>query len=282
MSNIKLKNRIMHVDDPKSIFNNTNNEEYKYVIMSKQSGVIIFFKNKRFFKDRKSDIKKLIISDDEYKNYLKEQEDAKTINALIDKSLQETIRNINNENNELKEKYNDLCDSITDSRKLSRCTVNIDQFYINMENFSFLSNLEPGSYFFQQLDEITKESGSINVVKVFKIPDDKKATIYNTVCKGSLIFRYDSENSRIKLIDYSMHRYGDSYLKIAKEEWGFTHSFMVLLKERQLMPINGITIQTINESIYLYDSSSKNISINSIVGMYRVRDFLNEVANNIM
>ena len=66
MSNIKLKNQIERYENPETVFINGKFNDYKYVVKSNQSDVIIFAKDKKFFKNRKPYVKKLLISNERF------------------------------------------------------------------------------------------------------------------------------------------------------------------------------------------------------------------------
>ena len=109
MSNIKLKNQIERYENPETVFINGKFNDYKYVVKSNQSDVIIFAKDKKFFKNRKPYVKKLLISNERFDKAEKLIEEENLINKKTDRILCETISNIAKENTKLKE----TCDGLT-------------------------------------------------------------------------------------------------------------------------------------------------------------------------
>lgn len=289
MSNIKLKNQIRRCDDPQSIFKGGDFSDYKYVIKSDQSDVVIFAKDKKFFKNRKPYIKKLLISDERFKKSEELLKQEKLIDSTTSSLLSETISNMANENAKLRETC-ELTSSLMRSQhdtaqKLIQLnkfiTFDMYQYEIDLNNKIFLSQLEHGSYFIQQLDEL--DSNNINRIHIFKIPENVKATIYNTICVGIFVAIVDKD--KLKLIDYRNYNYGKSYLTIAKEQWGFEHSFTSLLRERPMVELYENTIISTIEKMPVYDMGDEkadnklSLNIESIVCIKRVHDAIYNMIN---
>ena len=283
MSNIKLKNQIERYENPETVFINGKFNDYKYVVKSNQSDVIIFAKDKKFFKNRKPYVKKLLISNERFDKAEKLIQEENVINKKTDRILCETISNIAKENAKLKE----TCDGLTSTIMNQNNTTNklnnlnnsialeLNQYYLELCCTTFLSEVEPGSYFIQQMDEASF-SGR-HQVEIFKLHDERKASIYNTYCVGVFIVEITDEHE-IKLLDYNRHNYGKSYLTIAKEQWGFQHSFTTLLKERPMIELNENNIVIIPEKMPVYNVGDKNdklsYNIHDIICVNRVHDVL--------
>ena len=288
MSNIKFKNQIERYENPETVFTNGKFNEYKYVIKSNQSDVIIFAKDKKFFKNRKPYVKKLLISDGRFKQSEEILHVEKVVNETTDKILTETISNIAKENAKLKETCDGLTSTIMNqnntTNKLNNLnnsiTLELNQYYLELCRTTFLSEVEPGSYFIQQMDEASF-SGR-HQVEIFKLHDERKASIYNTYCVGVFIVEITDEHE-IKLLDYHRHNYGKSYLTIAKEQWGFQHSFTTLLKERPMIELNENNIVIIPEKMPVYNIGDKNdklsYNIHDIICVNRVHDALVDMLN---
>lgn len=289
MSNIKLKNQIRRCDDPQSIFKGGDFSDYKYVIKSDQSDVVIFAKDKKFFKNRKPYIKKLLISDERFKKSEELLKQEKLIDSTTSSLLSETISNMANENAKLRETC-ELTSSLMRSQhdtaqkliQLNKSiTFDMYQFHIDLNNKIFLSQLEHSSYFIQQLDEL--DSNNINRIHIFKIPENVKATIYNTICVGIFVAIVDKD--KLKLIDYRNYNYGKSYLTIAKEQWGFEHSFTSLLRERPMVELYENTIISTIEKMPVYDMCDENadnnlsLNIENIICIKRVHDAIDNMIN---
>ena len=283
MSNIKLKNQIERYENPETVFINGKFNDYKYVVKSNQSDVIIFAKDKKFFKNRKPYVKKLLISNERFDKAEKLIEEENLINKKTDRILCETISNIAKENTKLKETCDGLTSTIMNqnntTNKLNNLnnsiTLELNQYYLELCRTTFLSEVEPGSYFIQQMDEASF-SGR-HQVEIFKLHDERKASIYNTYCVGVFIVEITDEHE-IKLLDYHRHNYGKSYLTIAKEQWGFQHSFTTLLKERPMIELNENNIVIIPEKMPVYNIGDKNdklsYNIHDIICVNRVHDAL--------
>ena len=283
MSNIKLKNQIERYENPETVFINGKFNDYKYVVKSNQSDVIIFAKDKKFFKNRKPYVKKLLISNERFDKAEKLIEEENLINKKTDRILCETISNIAKENTKLKETCDGLTSTIMNqnntTNKLNNLnnsiTLDLNQYYLELSGTTFLSEVEPGSYFIQQMDEASF-SGR-HQVEIFKLHDERKASIYNTYCVGVFIVEITDEHE-IKLLDYHRHNYGKSYLTIAKEQWGFQHSFTTLLKERPMIELNENNIVIIPEKMPVYNIGDKNdklsYNIHDIICVNRVHDAL--------
>ena len=283
MSNIKLKNQIERYENPETVFINGKFNDYKYVVKSNQSDVIIFAKDKKFFKNRKPYVKKLLISNERFDKAEKLIEEENLINKKTDRILCETISNIAKENTKLKETCDGLTSTIMNqnntTNKLNNLnnsiTLELNQYYLELCCTTFLSEVEPGSYFIQQMDEASF-SGR-HQVEIFKLHDERKASIYNTYCVGALLVEITDEHE-IKLLDYNRHNYGKSYLTIAKEQWGFQHSFSTLLKERPMIELNENNIVIIPEKMPVYNIDDKNdklsYNIHDIICVNRVHDAL--------
>lgn len=290
MSNIKLKNQIERYENPETVFANGKFNDYKYVVKSNQSDVVIFAKDKKFFKNRKPYVKKLLISDERFKKSEDILHEEKVINKTTSKILSETLTSISKENERLKETCNGLTSTLMNqtntTNKLNHLnhslSLGINQYYLNLCGTTFLHELEPGSYFIQRIDEF--RPSSVGQTEIFKIPDDKKASIYNTMCVGIFRFEMNDENE-IKIIDYHRHNYGKSYLTIVKEQWGFQHSFSPLLKERPMIELNENTIMLIPENMPIYDISDEDADlklsyyIHNIIGVNHVHDALVDMLN---
>ena len=283
MSNIKLKNQIERYENPETVFINGKFNDYKYVVKSNQSDVIIFAKDKKFFKNRKPYVKKLLISNERFDKAEKLIEEENLINKKTDRILCETISNIAKENTKLKETCDGLTSTIMNqnntTNKLNNLnnsiTLELNQYYLELCCTTFLSEVEPGSYFIQQMDDASF-SGR-HQVEIFKLHDERKASIYNTYCVGVFIVEITDEHE-IKLLDYHRHNYGKSYLTIAKEQWGFQHSFTTLLKERPMIELNENNIVIIPEKMPVYNIGDKNdnlsYNIHDIICVNRVHDAL--------
>ena len=283
MSNIKLKNQIERYENPETVFINGKFNDYKYVVKSNQSDVIIFAKDKKFFKNRKPYVKKLLISNERFDKAEKLIQEENVINKKTDRILCETISNIAKENAKLKETCDGLTSTIMNqnntTNKLNNLnnsiTLDLNQYYLELSGTTFLSEVEPGSYFIQQMDEASF-SGR-HQVEIFKLHDERKASIYNTYCVGVFIVEITDEHE-IKLLDYHRHNYGKSYLTIAKEQWGFQHSFTTLLKERPMIELNENNIVIIPEKMPVYNVGDKNdklsYNIHDIICVNRVHDVL--------
>ena len=283
MSNIKLKNQIERYENPETVFINGKFNDYKYVVKSNQSDVIIFAKDKKFFKNRKPYVKKLLISNERFDKAEKLIEEENLINKKTDRILCETISNIAKENAKLKETCDGLTSTIMNqnntTNKLNNLnnsiTLELNQYYLELCCTTFLSEVEPGSYFIQQMDEASF-SGR-HQVEIFKLHDERKASIYNTYCVGAFTVEITDEHE-IKLLDYNRHNYGKSYLTIAKEQWGFQHSFTTLLKERPMIELNENNIVIIPEKMPIYNIDDKNdklsYNIHDIICVNRVHDAL--------
>jgi len=283
MSNIKLKNQIERYENPETVFINGKFNDYKYVVKSNQSDVIIFAKDKKFFKNRKPYVKKLLISNERFDKAEKLIEEENLINKKTDRILCETISNIAKENTKLKETCDGLTSTIMNqnntTNKLNNLnnsiTLELNQYYLELCCTTFLSEVEPGSYFIQQMDEASF-SGR-HQVEIFKLHDERKASIYNTYCVGVFIVEI-TDKHEIKLLDYHRHNYGKSYLTIAKEQWGFQHSFATLLKERPMIELNENNIVIIPEKMPVYNIGDKNdklsYNIHDIICVNRVHDAL--------
>lgn len=283
MSNIKLKNQIERYENPETVFINGKFNDYKYVVKSNQSDVIIFAKDKKFFKNRKPYVKKLLISNERFDKAEKLIEEENLINKKTDRILCETISNIAKENTKLKETCDGLTSTIMNqnntTNKLNNLnnsiTLELNQYYLELCCTTFLSEVEPGSYFIQQMDEASF-SGR-HQVEIFKLHDERKASIYNTYCVGAFIVEITNEHE-IKLLDYNRHNYGKSYLTIAKEQWGFQHSFTTLLKERPMIELNENNIVIIPEKMPVYNIGDKNdnlsYNIHDIICVNHVHDAL--------
>lgn len=283
MSNIKLKNQIERYENPETVFINGKFNDYKYVVKSNQSDVIIFAKDKKFFKNRKPYVKKLLISNERFDKAEKLIEEENLINKKTDRILCETISNIAKENTKLKETCDGLTSTIMNqnntTNKLNNLnnsiTLELNQYYLELCCTTFLSEVEPGSYFIQQMDEASF-SGR-HQVEIFKLHDERKASIYNTYCVGVFKVKITDEHE-IKLLDYNRHNYGKSYLTIAKEQWGFQHSFTTLLKERPMIELNENNIVIIPEKMPVYNIGDKNdnlsYNIHDIICVNRVHDAL--------
>lgn len=282
MSNIKLKNQIERYENPETVFINGKFNDYKYVVKSNQSDVIIFAKDKKFFKNRKPYVKKLLISNERFDKAEKLIEEENLINKKTDRILCETISNIAKENTKLKETCDGLTSTIMNqnntTNKLNNLnnsiTLELNQYYLELCYTTFLSEVEPGSYFIQQDD--ASFSGR-HQVEIFKLHDERKASIYNTYCVGVFIVEITNKHE-IKLLDYHRHNYGKSYLTIAKEQWGFQHSFTTLLKERPMIELNENNIVIIPEKMPVYNIGDKNdnlsYNIHDIIRVNRVHDAL--------
>lgn len=291
MSNIKLKNKIKLYENPKSVFNDEK-MDYKYVVNSEDSNVLIFAKDKKFFKNRKSYVKKLLISDDCFEKEEKKSREKTDIEEKTSELLSETISNINKENIRLKEICDNLATEIINRNntvnKLNNLknsiSLNVNRYYISLINTSFVDRLTPGSYFIQQLDEINPESTT--TINIFKLPDNAKPTIYNIICVGIFVVEFDSENM-IKLVDYRNYNYGMSYLSIAKTKWGFKNAFTTLLKEKPIIEIYKNNIIKVPEKMPIYDINDENadnkliVNIDYIVGANRVKDAFFIIDSNI-
>lgn len=283
MSNIKLKNQIERYENPETVFINGKFNDYKYVVKSNQSDVIIFAKDKKFFKNRKPYVKKLLISNERFDKAEKLIEEENLINKKTDRILCETISNIAKENTKLKETCDGLTSTIMNqnntTNKLNNLnnsiTLELNQYYLELCCTTFLSEVEPGSYFIQQMDE--ESFSGRHQVEIFKLHDERKASIYNTYCVGVFIVEITDEHE-IKLLDYNRHNYGKSYLTIAKEQWGFQHSFTTLLKERPMIELNENNIVIIPEKMPVYNIGDKNdnlsYNIHDIICVNRVHDAL--------
>ena len=283
MSNIKLKNQIERYENPETVFINGKFNDYKYVVKSNQSDVIIFAKDKKFFKNRKPYVKKLLISNERFDKAEKLIKEENLINKKTDRILCETISNIAKENTKLKETCDGLTSTIMNqnntTNKLNNLnnsiTLELNQYYLELCCTTFLSEVEPGSYFIQQMDEASF-SGR-HQVEIFKLHNERKASIYNTYCVGVFIVEITDEHE-IKLLDYHRHNYGKSYLTIAKEQWGFQHSFTTLLKERPMIELNENNIVIIPEKMPVYNVGDKNdklsYNIHDIICVNRVHDAL--------
>ena len=288
MSNIKLKNQIERYENPETVFINGKFNDYKYVVKSNQSDVIIFAKDKKFFKNRKPYVKKLLISNERFDKAEKLIEEENVINKKTDRILCETISNIAKENAKLKETCDGLTSTIMNqnntTNKLNNLnnsiTLELNQYYLELCCTTFLSEVEPGSYFIQQMDEASF-SGR-HQVEIFKLHNERKASIYNTYCVGVLTVEITDEHE-IKLLDYHRHNYGKSYLTIAKEQWGFQHSFTTLLKERPMIELNENNIVIIPEKMPVYNIDDKNdklsYNIHDIICVNRVHDALVDMLN---
>lgn len=290
MSNIKSKNQIEHYENPKLVFDEKGLNECGFVIKSNNNDVVIFAKDKKFFEKRKSYIKKLLLSKEKFNTFKIKKKKKKNIDKQVDKAVKETMARIVEENTKLRESCESMTSVISNHNNtvtklnnlLGTITFNTNQYYIDTDKLSFLSDRYPGCYFIQQIDDIPFDDG-LHELFVFKIPDeDGKVTIYNTICQGSFIVKRVDANM-FKLVNYSLYYYGRTYHNIASTMWGYNRAFSSLLNERSMVILDENTIIYKHENMPVYnindsdvnDTISKNIL--SIVSNKRVEDILSKI-----
>ena len=290
MSNIKSKNQVEHYENPKLVFDEKELSDCEFVIKSNNNDVVIFAKDKKFFEKRKSYIKKLLLSKEKFNTFKIKKKKKKDIDKQADKAVKETMARIVEENTKLRESCESMTSVISNHNNtvtklnnlLGTITFNTNQYYIDTDKLSFLSDRYPGCYFIQQIDDIPFDDG-LHELFVFKIPDeDGKVTIYNTICQGSFIVKRVDANM-FKLVNYSLYYYGRTYHNIASTMWGYNRAFSSLLNERSMVILDENTIISKHENMPVYnindsdvnDTISKNIL--SIVSNKRVEDILSKI-----
>ena len=263
MSKIKFKDQIIKFDNPKNMFSDYSlNNNLKYVIKSSDGNTIIFTKTKKFLKQRKDYVKKLLMSDKEFQLSEKNKD-------MLDNTISRDIKKLSDDNDRLMKLCTDLYNNSFESKTVkvetntvdSIISTNIPHNYINISNVFNVSDFSHGTYFIQS-DGTKDIYNNMQNMYIFKTSTNKQPSIYNIKCYGVFTVKTINENE-LEILYYDDKYLGENYLSIIQNIWGFQKSYTFTLNNTPSYLLNKSTIITRMENMTVHDiDHPENLSIN--------------------